>query len=98
MFSDEIPAPLSSNVMHKLFLPLAGVFNAAIAMPPPAADVSMTTFDKFFSRRKPLKTFKLIWSGILLASLLTLAGCPEVAQQPGGGAGQQSGSGGSMPD
>jgi hypothetical protein len=45
-----------------------------------------------------MKTFKLIWSGILLASLLALAGCPEVAQQPGSGAGQQSGSGGSMPD
>ena len=45
-----------------------------------------------------MKTLKLICSAILFVSLLALAGCPEVAQQPGSGAGQSSGSGGSMPD
>src|SRR5213080_363589 len=48
MFSDEIPAPLSSNVMRKLFLPLAGVFNdvpgsltsALILMVPPGCNAS----------------------------------------------------------
>jgi hypothetical protein len=56
------------------------------------------TFDKFFSREETMKTIKIVWSTILLASLLALAGCPEVAQQSGNGAGQQGAAGGGMND
>jgi hypothetical protein len=41
-----------------------------------------------------MKISNLTWSAILLVFLLTLGGCPEVAQQSGSSSGQSSGGGG----
>jgi hypothetical protein len=39
-----------------------------------------------------MSIYKKIWSAILLVSLLTLAGCPEMAQQGGSSSGESRGS------
>jgi hypothetical protein len=46
-----------------------------------------------------MKIFTVMWRVILLASLLAVAGCPEVAKQPDSAAGQSDESGrGRVPD
>ena len=45
-----------------------------------------------------MKILKMMWSVILLVSLLAVAGCPEVAQNPDKAAGQSDESGRGVPD
>jgi hypothetical protein len=45
-----------------------------------------------------MSVLKKVWSAVLLVSLLSLAGCPEMAQQGGSSSGESSSKGSSSGD